>query len=1469
MIQRPRKTAATNKPTDLKQKATLTVLCLWLTFCLFAQAPTPNFTSNTIAGCSPIVVNFQDQSTGNPTSWFWDLGTSTSTLQNPSATYFNPGTYTIKLVATNASGSDSIIKTAYITVYEPPVAGFGADKRLACFPAVINFSDSSTTPPGSTITSWNWDFGDGNTSTLQAPQYVYRNAGNYTVSLQITNDKGCTKVITKPNYIQVTQGVVPRISFSNPNVCSAPATVEFKSTSTGPPVLSYAWNFGNGLTSTSQNESVVFATNGTYTVKLTVTSSAGCTDSTSTQIDIGKVTTDILISEKICPESLVQFINNSTPRPISAYWQFSNGFTDTLRNTATSFATGGTYTVTLINTYAVCIDTFDKQFTVLDAPFIDFSSNNNVSCKPPLTVNFTNNSNGASYLWNFGDGSTATQPPHTYTTYGLFDVSLIATGINGCVDTLIKPAFVKIQKPVISFPTLPSAGCLPYPYTFNADIIAADSVISYLWQFGDGTTSTEKTPSHVYTQQGAYTVTLTITTSTGCTETYALPDAIKVGTKPVASFTAAPLDVCASQPIQFFNTSQNVDNWLWLFGDGGISNVRDPLYKFRDTGLLYVKLIVYNFGCPSDTLVKDDYVHIKPPVAAFRYRPDCNNRLRYTFENRSIADPLLSPLTWRWDFGDGSPVSTDRDPPVHIYAGFGTYTVTLISTNGDCADTVKRIIIIRDLTPDFTSPLQTGCKAFTATINAAAPNPGLIRNYIWDFGDGIPRDFGTSPVGQFTYTFAGTYNVTLTTIDSFGCAHSFTKNAFIRVSGPTADFTSTTNTGCKGLITTFIDATTTDGQNGIVSWVWNFGDGSPVQTFTAPPFTHTYDSIADFNVTLTVTDANGCTSTKTYLAFVKLSAIRAVWSTPGETCPGGTLNFFNKSESDFPYTSIWTFGDGQSTAIINPALSQSTSHVYAATGLYTVKLKVRDLFGCEDSASKANVVEVSLPVASFDVNALITYCTPFEAKFTNTSTFYRSSKWDFGAGVSTLQNPSFYFTQKGIYPVKLTVTSPGGCTDDTTVIITVNNPEDGKIDYSPLSGCKPVTVTLKAFTQMNARFIWDFGDGNVIDTTANELEHIYTDFGSFVPKIILKELGTPCTFPVTGAQPINLLGVTTKYTLENLFYCDSGFVTIKDSTTYNDPVTEYKWDFGDGTTFNAPDPGGHQYTKPGLYNVSLIVNTQAGCTDTLQKGPVKIVESPLIRVETDTVICVNDTLTHFAIMERADTSVVRWLWTFPNGNTSTLQAPVVQKYTTAGTFNITTIATNSSGCADTVVKSFLVNPLPVITLPPQLTKVVGNPLTLPATYSSGVVSYLWTPAQTLSCADCPQPVTTTKFNTRYFVTATDSNACINRSTIEVIVLCQGNKIFLPNTFSPNGDGTNDVFYARGTGLDRVKSLRIFNRWGEVVFEQRDFPVNNAANGWNGMYKGKKALPDVYIYQVEIFCENSELIRFEGNIALIQ
>lgn len=1422
----------------------------------FAQ--TANFTANITSGCSPLVVSFQDQSTGSPIKWSWDMGNgATSTLQNPSTTYISTGTYSVKLTVTYANGTTSTqTKTAFITVYNEPTVDFTSDKVSGCFPAIIQFTDLSTTPAGTNINSWKWDFGDGNTSNQQNPKYTYRVPGTYTVILTVGTDKGCNKVIVKPNYVTISQGVTPSFSYSDPSVCRAPATVGFTNTSNGPGNLSYNWSFGDGSSTSTQSPIHQFSVNGTYHVSLIVVSDQGCTDSATADLPIGKVNTDFIVPPVICPNTLVTFQNNSNPRPISTTWSFSNGQTDVFQNGQAMFSSGGSYTATVINKYSVCTDTLTKTVDVRNAPFIKFSASDTTKCSPSLTANFTNATNASSYIWDFGDSTTSTQanPTHSYNNFGSFNVTLIAKDSVGCIDTLTKPAYIQIAKPVITFSNLPAKGCIPLTVNFSANIATLDTVKTYLWDFGDGSTSTQPTPSHIYNTQGTYTVKLTITTSGGCTETQTMNAAVKTGSLPTADFSSNITTACADPGIQFINQSTNATEFLWQFSDGTTSSAKDPRITFSGVGPITVTLTAINNGC-ENKITKTNYATILPSVSKFDYAPDCNNPLQYTFTDKSIQ-----ATTWNWNFGDGTSFS-GPNPPVHIFPASGAYNVSLTTTNGSCSYTATRTITIADNTPNFSVTPPEGCKPFSTTFTATPPNVGLIKSYEWDFGDGSPVNASVSSAISHVYSLPGIFSVRLATIDSFGCRHEFSKSA-VTVNGPIADFTSTTNSGCKGMTTTFDDASKTDGRNSIVSWKWDFGDGSS-QTFSKPPFQHVYDSINNFDVKLVVTDAKGCKDSILYRAFIKVSTLKAGWNFANASCPNSAIGFSNQTKSDLPYTTIWDFGDGST------ANTQDASHSYVDTGYYNLSLKVTDLLGCADSLVKTDTIHIALPKADFTANNFTTYCTPFQAAFTNQSYFYSSSLWDLGGGkTSTQTNPSLYYTNTGNYPIQLIVTSPGGCKDAITKTLTVHNPSDGQINYSPLNGCTPLVVKMDAFSQMIGRFIWDFGDGNVIDTTINKIDHRYIDFGTFTPKVILKEPSGVCVVPLTGSTPIDISGVKAKYSLNQNLFCDSGRLVVSDSTTFNDPIRNYEWDFGDGSISSVPSPV-HDYITPGNYTVSLVVNTQKGCTDTLKQGPIKVVQSPVIDISpSDTAICLNDRVVYQGLDLRPDTSAVNWNWSL-NGNKYNIQNPPTQQFTIAGNYTVNLIAINSSGCFDSSTKKLVVHPLPVITLPAALTKIVGMPLTLPATYSSNVAKYLWTPSSTLSCSDCPQPIATPKFTTTYKISVVDSNGCINNSEITVFVTCQGAEIFVPNTFSPNGDGSNDIFYVRGKGLDRVKSLRIFNRWGEVVFEQQNFPVNNPMYGWNGKYKGNKPVPDVYVYQVEIFCENSQIVHFEGNIALIQ
>jgi gliding motility-associated-like protein len=197
-------------------------------------------------------------------------------------------------------------------------------------------------------------------------------------------------------------------------------------------------------------------------------------------------------------------------------------------------------------------------------------------------------------------------------------------------------------------------------------------------------------------------------------------------------------------------------------------------------------------------------------------------------------------------------------------------------------------------------------------------------------------------------------------------------------------------------------------------------------------------------------------------------------------------------------------------------------------------------------------------------------------------------------------------------------------------------------------------------------------------------------------------------------------------------------------------------------------------------------------------------------------------------------------------------------------------ATNLFGCTDSTSKNLFVPPIPSITVAEDPVIPVTTGINLPITYGPEVVSYNWTPAKNLSCTDCPNPYANPKFTTTYTVRAEDKYGCANTAAITVTVVCNGLNYFVPNTFSPNGDGVNDIFAPRGVG-SRVNSMRIFNRWGEMVYERMNFLANDRTptGGWDGTFKGKPASADVYVYIIEFVCENAAIIPVKGNVALVR
>jgi gliding motility-associated-like protein len=527
---------------------------------------------------------------------------------------------------------------------------------------------------------------------------------------------------------------------------------------------------------------------------------------------------------------------------------------------------------------------------------------------------------------------------------------------------------------------------------------------------------------------------------------------------------------------------------------------------------------------------------------------------------------------------------------------------------------------------------------------------------------------------------------------------------------------------------------------------------------------------------------------------------------------------------------------------------------------------VTDIVGCKDTATKTNYIQIKSPKPAFDAVDTSSICPPLETKFSLRGSDYESYYWDFGDGqTSLLQDPRHFYNTYGSYDAKLYVVGHGGCVDSVTKTINVFNPYATPINYSPLEACNELNVDFTISPPAHTRTYFFFGDGGNIDSSqATSFSHFYKAPSFYSPYMTLVD-ALDCQVVVGGPSVIKIYGAEPFFGIDKRAFCDSGTVFFTNYTITNDTIVNSLWNFGDGVTSTLINEV-HNYGTPGTYYASLTASTTRGCIKTIY-DTIKVARTPQPIITSADLVCINSIIQFNGSLAAADTSI-KWSWTLGNGQTAS-QQNTATAYNAVGNPQVKLEATNFLGCKNDVSKNVAVVPLPEIRIFADPVIISGTGMVIPTTYSSNVISYAWTPASGLSCLDCANPYCKPQFTTKYKVSVIDSNGCASSRDITVTVICNDKNYFIPNTFSPNGDGMNDVFYPRGSGINRIQSMRIFNRWGEMVFEKRNFVANEASEGWDGRVKGKPADQDVYVYIIEFICDNAAIVPIRGNVALIR
>jgi len=515
-----------------------------------------------------------------------------------------------------------------------------------------------------------------------------------------------------------------------------------------------------------------------------------------------------------CSGDTVRFSNVSFGGPISSWlWDYGNGqtstdsipldilyFTDTLPTI---------YTVSLLATNDCGSETFSYDLEIFPTDTRAFFNISQLTGCTGSEICLTNLSTlGANVLWDFGDGNTATTPNvcHTYLEADTFTITLKAFG---CGFDSIQQEVIIHPSPQTNF-TNNSIGCPGDSIQFNNLTIGATN---FLWDFGDGNTSTLNNPVNLYTTPGDFIVKLITTSTEGCQDS--LSETISILTPPEASFIVSSDSICEEQNINFTNLTTNITTCLWDFGDGNFSNDCNPNHAYDNSGSFIVRLIVSDNNNCMDTT--QQLVFVSPiPEPGFNFLPnqDCSPVI-ITFNNTSILAE-----SYFWDFGDGT--TSTLTNPTHTYLQGGNYTVQLIATNGTCSENLTEDITVNS-TPDvniITSLGQTGCADFEVPFTSS-PSGGNFKA-TWNFGDSI-NSFAANP--SHNYIIPGIFEVSLVVEDTLtGCVDTaFTE---IEVFEPLTVNTMTTDILCNGALTGAIDISVNLGTPPF-EYFWSNGAVSP------------------------------------------------------------------------------------------------------------------------------------------------------------------------------------------------------------------------------------------------------------------------------------------------------------------------------------------------------------------------------------------------------------------------------------------------------------------------------------------------------------------------------------------------------------------------------------------------------------------------------------------------------------------
>jgi PKD repeat protein len=738
------------------------------------------FTWEQIPGTLQIHFNSTSTSEHDIISYHWNFGDNhEGDGSSPYHTYAEGGTYLVCLIITDNVGCVSDV-CHEVTVQGLPPSECNAEFIWEQFSGSLEVDFTNTSTSDHDIVSFHWNFGDGHEGDGPNPTHTYTEPGTYLVCLIIETEDGCVSDVCHEVTVQELQGDC-HAEFTWEQI---PGTLQihFNSTSTSQnDIISYGWHFGDGHEGDGNDPYHTYEEPGTYVVCLRIEDNTGCVSEICHEVTVEPLSGDCHAQftwEQIPGTLQIHFNSTSTSQNdiVSYVWHFGDGTEGDGNDPYHTYDQPGVYLVCLIITDSEgCVSDVCHEVTVGEPEGDCHAEFTWEQIPGSLQIHFNSTSTSEndiiSYGWHFGDGSQGdgNDPYHTYDQPGTYVVCLRIEDNTGCVSEICHEVTVEGEQ----------SGCHAsfnweqfqdsLAIHFNSTSTSEHDIISYHWNFGDGSEGDGQNPNHTYDEPGVYLVCLIITDSEGCVSDVCHEVTVEGETSGCHAIFTWDL-IPGTNNVHFFShsTSENeIISYHWTFGDGHDSNDQNPFHEYAEPGIYVVCLrIEDNTGCVSEICHE---VQVGEPQegchAQFTWE-QIPGTLQIHFNSTSTSEHDI--ISYHWNFGDGH--EGDGHSPYHTYEQPGTYLVCLIITdNTGCVSDICHEVTVGQ--PECNATFNFEVENGTVFFNNNSTGGTQHTTWLWEFGDG---NTSTEENPQHEYNQSGMYTVCLFMTDTTnGCEDHF------------------------------------------------------------------------------------------------------------------------------------------------------------------------------------------------------------------------------------------------------------------------------------------------------------------------------------------------------------------------------------------------------------------------------------------------------------------------------------------------------------------------------------------------------------------------------------------------------------------------------------------------------------------------------------------------------------------------